>query len=56
MGATEEVKEYTEKNQLYKNALELYRYQTDRLNEIIRLYADYLNNQSNFREAGIGEC
>ncbi|KAI9785683.1 MAG: hypothetical protein M1839_008700 [Geoglossum umbratile] len=53
LGAIDEVKEYTVKNQLYKNALELYRYQTERLNEIMRLYADYLNNQSNFMEAGI---
>ncbi|KAI9771354.1 MAG: hypothetical protein M1840_002324 [Geoglossum simile] len=53
LGATDEVKEYTEKNRLYKDALELYRYETERLNEIIRLYADYLNNQSNFKEAGI---
>ena len=55
LGATNEVKEYTEKNQLYKNAIELYRYQTERLNEIMRLYADYLSSQSNFKEAGIGE-
>ncbi|KAH0543824.1 hypothetical protein FGG08_001863 [Glutinoglossum americanum] len=53
LGVIEEIRVYTVKNQLYKNALELYRYQSERLNEIMRLYAEYLNGQSNFKEAGI---
>ncbi|KAI9867254.1 MAG: hypothetical protein M1813_009532 [Trichoglossum hirsutum] len=53
LGVASEIRDYTVRNQLYKSALELYRYQMGPLNEIMRLYADYLNNQSNFKEAGI---
>lgn len=51
----EEVKNYVLKHDLYMEALELYRYQTDHLAEIMRLYADHLNHSSNFKEAGIGD-
>lgn len=51
----EEVKNYVPKHNLYEEALELYRYQADRLAEIMRLYADHLHQSSNFKEAGIGD-
>jgi len=50
----DEFKEYTQKNELYCHGLELYRYQREKLNDLMRLYADYLNNQRSFKKAGIG--
>jgi len=54
LDAFDELKAYTIKHKLYKEALELYRYQTARLNEIMRLYADHLNSEFKYKEAGIG--
>lgn len=51
----EEVKIYVPKHDLYGEALELYRYQVERVAEIARLYADHLHQSSNFKEAGIGD-
>ena len=50
----DELKVYTIKHSLYKEALNLYRYQPARLHDIMRLYADHLNNESQFKEAGLG--
>ena len=52
--AFDEVKTYVLKHGLYVEALELYRYQGDQLVEIMRLYANHLQQSSQFREAGIG--
>ena len=52
--AFEEVKQYTIKHNLYVEALDFYRYQDDKLNEIMRIYADHLQSTGNFRDAGIG--
>ena len=52
--AFEEVKQYTVKHNLYAEALDFYRYQDDKLNEIMRIYADHLQSSGNFRDAGIG--
>lgn len=49
----EELETYTQKHILYKEALTIYRYQPEGLNAIMKLYAAYLESQSNFREAGI---
>lgn len=50
-----EVKSFTVKHVLYADTLDLYRYQEDHLSEIIRLYADNLQKNSCFKEAGIGK-
>lgn len=51
----DELKLYTIKHTLYREALELYKYEPDRLRDMTHLYADYLYDQSNFKEAAIGE-
>ncbi|KAI9715988.1 MAG: hypothetical protein M1812_005622 [Candelaria pacifica] len=53
LGDFDELKAYVEKHELYKIALSLYRYEEARLVEIVRLYADFLQSHSNFKEAGI---
>lgn len=52
--AFEEVKTYVLKHGLYVEALELYQYQADQLVEIMRLYANHLQQSFKFVEAGIG--
>ncbi len=54
LGAFDEVKTYTIRHVLYPEALDFYRYQEDQLKEIIRLYADQLQQDGKFKEAGIG--
>ncbi|GAD95521.1 IKI3 family protein [Paecilomyces variotii No. 5] len=49
----EELKLYAIKHTLYKEALELYKYQPEQLREITHAYADYLYDQSNYKEAAI---
>ncbi len=57
LNAFDEVKSYAVKHSLYEKALEFYRYQEDKFNEIIRLYGDYLQADGKFRDAGIAyEC
>ena len=53
LGALDEVKDYTIKHGLYSEALEFYRYQEDKLREIMRLYADFLQQNGKFKEAGV---
>lgn len=52
LSAFDEVKDYTAKHGLYPEALDFYRYQEDRLREIMRLYADFLHRNGRFKEAG----
>ena len=52
LGAFDEVKDYTIKHTLYPEALDFYRYQEDKLREIMRLYADFLHQKGMFKEAG----
>ena len=52
--AFEEVKPYAIKHDLYTEALDFYRYQDDKLKDIMKLYADHLQSNGNFRDAGIG--
>lgn len=52
--AHEELKAYAIRHILYKEALELYKYQPEQLQDMTREYADYLQEQSNYKEAGIG--
>lgn len=51
----DEVKLYTIKHSLYKDALELYKYEPDAHRDMYQLYADYLYDQSNYKEAAIGK-
>lgn len=50
------MKSYTNKHKLFSTALDLCRYQDVRYNEIMRLYADYLNTEGSFNEAALGKC
>lgn len=54
LDAFDEVKPYTVKHKLYKEALDLSRYQNLRLKEIMASYADYLNSELKYKEAGLG--
>nr|KMM73499.1 IKI3-like protein [Coccidioides posadasii RMSCC 3488] len=49
----DELKLYTIKHTLYREALELYKYQPDLLRDMTQLYADYLHDQSKYKEAAI---
>lgn len=49
----EELKTYTKKHSLYPTALNLYRYQEERLKELMRLHAEYLSANNKYSEAGI---
>ncbi|KAI9680544.1 MAG: hypothetical protein M1817_003984 [Caeruleum heppii] len=53
LDAFDELKVYTTRHELYKDALDIYRYDDRRLNEIMSLYAEYLNSNSRHKEAGI---
>ena len=53
MAAFEEVKTYMVKHSLYLQTLEYYRYQEDKLREVMRLHADYLQAEGLFQEAGV---
>ena len=53
LGAFDEVKDYTIKHGLYLEALDFYRYQEDKLRQMICLYADFLQRNGNFKEAGV---
>lgn len=53
MDEFDELKTYMAKHELYSDAMQLYRYQAQRLNEIMRLNADYLNSCNRYKEAGI---
>uniref|UniRef100_A0A093Y853 Elongator complex protein 1 n=1 Tax=Talaromyces marneffei PM1 TaxID=1077442 RepID=A0A093Y853_TALMA len=51
--AFDEVKQYAVKHSLYREALELYKYQAEQLREMTLLYADYLYSQNDYQEAAI---
>ncbi|PKS06941.1 hypothetical protein jhhlp_005537 [Lomentospora prolificans] len=51
--AFDELKNYTVKHVLYQHSLSLYRYDQERHNAIMDLYAEYLEAMSKFREAGL---
>ena len=53
LDAFEELKCYAEKHELYTVAIELCKYQPDRLNGLVRSYADFLNSRNRFKEAAI---
>ncbi|KAK5138320.1 hypothetical protein LTR08_003381 [Meristemomyces frigidus] len=49
----EELKAYVAKHDLYGAAIELYRYDSARLAELMRLYAAFLASRNRYKEAGI---
>ena len=53
LDAFSEVEDYTVKHDLYSEALEMYAYQKERLAMIMRLYADHLQKNAKYKEAGI---
>lgn len=54
LNAHDELRAYAIKHTLYKDAIDLYRYQAEQLRDMSHLYADYLFDQSKYKEAGIG--
>ncbi|RDA84950.1 hypothetical protein CP532_1738 [Ophiocordyceps camponoti-leonardi (nom. inval.)] len=53
LDAFDELCDYTSKHTLYQEALKLYRYDEARLRTLTRLFANYLESQSSYREAGL---
>lgn len=53
--AYDELRAYAIKHSLYKEALQLYRYQPEHLRDITNVYADYLYEQSQYKDAAIGK-
>ncbi|KAB2574301.1 Cytochrome c oxidase subunit VIIc [Lasiodiplodia theobromae] len=53
LDAFDELKAYAEKHELYSDAIALHKYKPDRLKEIMKLYARYLDSRNRFKEAGI---
>lgn len=53
LDAFDEVETYVVKHTLHSQALEMYRYQDERLAVIMGLYGDYLQKNAKFKEAGI---
>ncbi|KAL8822745.1 MAG: hypothetical protein Q9191_006525 [Dirinaria sp. TL-2023a] len=53
LDAFDEVKEYMVKHSLYSQALELYRYQPQKLSVMMKLHADYLQQNAQYKQAGI---
>ncbi|KAI5303627.1 diphosphomevalonate decarboxylase [Ascosphaera pollenicola] len=51
--AYDDLKVYTIKHSLYSEALELYKYQPELLRDMSELYADYLYDRSNYKEAAL---
>ncbi|KAF1810268.1 IKI3 family protein [Eremomyces bilateralis CBS 781.70] len=53
MNEFEEAKVYVQRHELYSNALELWKYQQERLDEIVRIQADWLCEKPDFKSAGL---
>ncbi|KAJ5320331.1 hypothetical protein N7508_000614 [Penicillium antarcticum] len=53
LNAHDEIRAYVVKHVLYKEALELYKYQAEQLREITELYADHLQDQNQYKDAAI---
>lgn len=56
LGAFDELQAYAIRHTLYKEALDAYKYQPEQLRSMTNIYADYLNDQSKYKEAAIGKC
>lgn len=55
LAAHDEIEAYVTKHVLYKEALEIYKYQPEQQRQITRLYAEYLEENSKPKDAAIGE-
>ncbi|KAJ6135871.1 hypothetical protein N7512_001031 [Penicillium capsulatum] len=53
LGSHDELRDYVTKHVLYKEALDIYRYQPEQQREITHLYADYLQGESKHKDAAI---
>ncbi|KAJ5232465.1 hypothetical protein N7468_005421 [Penicillium chermesinum] len=53
LGAHDEILAYVTRHVLFKEALEIYRYEAEQQKEITRLYADYLQDHSKHKDAAI---
>ncbi|KAL3481619.1 IKI3 family-domain-containing protein, partial [Aspergillus californicus] len=53
LGVHDELREYTIKHVLYKDAIDIYKYQPEQLHNITQQYADYLQKESKYKDAGI---
>lgn len=53
--AHDEIRAYVVRHVLYKEALDLYKYNPEEQREITQLYADYLQGDSKHKDAAIGE-
>ncbi|KAK3050381.1 putative elongator complex protein 1 [Extremus antarcticus] len=51
--ASDELQIYVVKHELYAAAIDIYRYDTIPLGQLMRLYADHLNSRNKYKEAGI---
>ena len=49
----DELKDYMIKHELHSTAMELYRYDKSRMDELMALYADYLSSRNRYQDAGI---
>jgi elongator complex protein 1 len=55
LNAHEEIRAYVVRHVLYKEALELYKYNPEEQREVTQLYADYLQGDSKHKDAAIGK-
>ncbi|KAJ5113385.1 hypothetical protein N7456_001919 [Penicillium angulare] len=53
LNSHEEILAYVAKHVLYKEALEIYKYHPEQQNEILHLYADYLQGESKHKDAAV---
>ncbi|KAL4906464.1 hypothetical protein BDW74DRAFT_132824 [Aspergillus multicolor] len=53
LGAHDELREYVVKHILYKDAIDIYKYQPDQLRDVTHLYANHLYEESQYKDAGI---
>ncbi|GES62588.1 elongator complex protein 1 [Aspergillus terreus] len=53
LNAHDELRAYAIKHVLYKDAIDVYKYQPEQLHDITHIYADYLYDQSMYKDAGI---
>ncbi|KAL9611362.1 MAG: hypothetical protein Q9167_003981 [Letrouitia subvulpina] len=52
LDAFDEVKTYLSKHGLYKDALDFYRYKDEKYSVLMQMYAEYLQSQSQYKDAG----
>ncbi|EAW10179.1 Elongator subunit IKI3 [Aspergillus clavatus NRRL 1] len=53
LSAYDEIRSYVIKHELYKEAIDLFKYQQEQLRDMTHVYADFLYDQSKYKDAGI---